>query len=115
MVSRGTCQCQPFGVSVLGPMLLNLFINDMDDGVGSALSKSGDDTKLWGVTDIAEGHDATQVDFDRLEKWTDRNLMKFSKEKYRVIHTISCTSLCWKEFTEKALRVLVEAKLTMGL
>ncbi|KAK4830060.1 hypothetical protein QYF61_008398 [Mycteria americana] len=72
--------------SILRPVPFNFFINDLDDGSECILRKFADDKKLRGVADTAEGHAAIQRDLDRLEKWSNRNLMNFNKEKFKVLH-----------------------------
>ncbi|KAK4831263.1 hypothetical protein QYF61_016733 [Mycteria americana] len=60
---------------------------------------------------------------DRLEKWADRNLMKFDKVKCKVMHLRTnnpCTSIGWGAYhlqsslAEKDLGVLVDTKLNMS-
>ncbi|GAB0206508.1 mitochondrial enolase superfamily member 1 [Grus japonensis] len=59
--------------SILGPILFNLFINDMDDRTECTFSKFADDTKLGGVDDTLNVCAAIQRHLDRLENRSEGN------------------------------------------
>ncbi|GAB0187345.1 mitochondrial enolase superfamily member 1 [Grus japonensis] len=54
--------------SVLGLVLFNIFVGDMDSGIKCTLSKFANNTKLCGVVNMVEGRDAIQRDLGRLKR-----------------------------------------------
>lgn len=49
-------------------------------------AQSASSQEVVEVLYIPKGCAAIQEDFDRLQKWADRNCMEFSERKYRVLH-----------------------------
>uniref|UniRef100_A0A803SME4 Reverse transcriptase domain-containing protein n=1 Tax=Anolis carolinensis TaxID=28377 RepID=A0A803SME4_ANOCA len=110
--------------SVLGPVLFNIFINDLDEGLEGMIIKFADDTKLGGIANTPEDRSRIQNNLNRLEKWAKTNKMKFNRDKCKILHLGRKNEMqryrmgdAWfnSSMCEKDLGVLVDNKLNMSL
>lgn len=66
---------------ILGSVLFNIFVNDLNVGLECMLSKLADDTGFRGTVDFIKGREALQGDLDKLECWTIATCTKFDNSK----------------------------------
>uniref|UniRef100_A0A803SSX5 Reverse transcriptase domain-containing protein n=1 Tax=Anolis carolinensis TaxID=28377 RepID=A0A803SSX5_ANOCA len=109
--------------SVLGPVLFNIFINDLDEGLEGMIIKFPDDTKLGGIANTPEDRSRIQNELNKLERWGESNKMKFNRDKCKILHLGRKNEMqryqmgdAWFDSStcEKDLGVLVD-KLNMSL
>uniref|UniRef100_A0A803TYM4 Reverse transcriptase domain-containing protein n=1 Tax=Anolis carolinensis TaxID=28377 RepID=A0A803TYM4_ANOCA len=104
--------------SVLGPVLFNIFINDLDEGLEGTIIKFADDTKLGEIANTPEERST-------IHRWTETNKMKFNRDKCKILHFGRKNGMqryrmgddAWLDSSmcEKDLGVLVDNKLNMSL
>ncbi|CAM4625917.1 unnamed protein product [Caretta caretta] len=82
---RGVTSGIPQG-SVLGPILLNLFINNLEKGVNSEVAKFAKDTKLLKIVKTKADCEELQKDLTKLSDWATKWQMKFIVDKCKVMH-----------------------------
>uniref|UniRef100_A0A803TCK4 Reverse transcriptase domain-containing protein n=1 Tax=Anolis carolinensis TaxID=28377 RepID=A0A803TCK4_ANOCA len=110
--------------SVRGPVLFNIFINKLDEGLEGPIIKFTDDTKLGGITNTPEDRSRIQNDLNRLERWAETNKMKFNRDRCKILHFGRKNGMqrykmgddAWLDSStcEKDLGVLVDNKLNMS-
>ena len=72
--------------SVLGPLLLLIYINDIDTDLFSKTRKFADDTKIGRAVAIEDEVQLLRDDLKKLAKWAIDWQMLFNVEKYVVMH-----------------------------
>ena len=73
--------------SVLGPILLLVYINDLEEGVTGKILKFADDTKLFRKVKEIGDKQNLQDDIDKLVKWSEKWQMLFNFGKCKCLHT----------------------------
>ena len=71
---------------MLGPLLFIIYINDIDLGLVSKISKFAYDTKLGIKADKFEGVKQLQEDLNKIGEWSLKWQMPFNVDKCKVMH-----------------------------
>ena len=108
--------------SVLGPLLFLIYINDLDSGISSDVSKFADDTKIGRVIRSDSDVIALQSDLDKMNEWSNRWQMQFNINKCKVLsvgrdnprskYTLNHEEVVRSEY-EKDLGVIVNSDLRL--
>ena len=73
--------------SVLGPILLLVYINDLEEVVTCKILKFADDTKLFRKVKVIGDKQNLQDDIDKLVKWSEKRQMLINFGKCKCLHT----------------------------
>ena len=71
---------------VLGPLLFIIYINDLDNGISSDISKFADDSKIGRISKSESDVKDLQRNLDRLNEWVIMWQMDFNIDKCKVMN-----------------------------
>ena len=73
--------------SVLGPILFLIYINDLENEIGSKIIKFADDTKMFRRVESQEDRHQLQSDLNKLVKWAEKwQMLFFNNDKCKCLH-----------------------------
>ena len=72
--------------SVLGPLLFVMFINDLPKTVQCGVKLFADDTKVYMRSDMPGNPYCLENGITQLQDWSDKWLLSFHPDKYKVMH-----------------------------
>jgi len=94
--------------SMLGPLLILLYINDIDDSVCNRLLKFADDTKVLNVVSGINDVNKLQEDLKNLCEWSEDWLTLFNVDKCKVMHIGNKNGKAKYEMNGKLLEEVIE-------
>ena len=74
-------------ISIRTFIILNIYINDLDDNITSSVLKFADDTTLFRKVNTDGDKQHLQNDLDKLVKWSEKLQMLLNFGKYKCLHT----------------------------
>ncbi len=95
---------------MLGPILFIIYINNLELGLKSTLSKFADDTKVGGKVLTRANCEIIQRDLDLITQWSEKWQMSFNTTIYQVMHLRSRNSNHTYYMGGKLLQTVQEEK-----
>ena len=96
--------------SVLGPLLFIMYINDLDQGLISRISKFADDTKIGINANDESAVEQLQEDLNKIGEWSQKWQMPFNLDKCKVMHIGQRNSKAKYELLGKELGICNDEK-----
>ena len=72
--------------SVLGHILFLIYINDLENEIGSNILKFADDTNIFRRVESQEDRHKLQFDLNKLVKWAEKRQMLLNNDKCKCLH-----------------------------
>uniref|UniRef100_A0A8C5WIF2 Reverse transcriptase domain-containing protein n=1 Tax=Leptobrachium leishanense TaxID=445787 RepID=A0A8C5WIF2_9ANUR len=72
--------------SVLGPILFNILISDIAEGINGKVCLFADDTKICNSADVPGGISQMTNDLGKLKKWWELWQLSFNVDKCKIMH-----------------------------
>lgn len=96
--------------SVLGPLLFIIYINDLDQGLMSMISKFADDTKIGINANDELAIEQLQGDLNKIGDWSEKWQMPFNLDKCKVMHVGHRNNKAKYELRGRELEICNEEK-----
>uniref|UniRef100_A0A8C5LN87 Reverse transcriptase domain-containing protein n=1 Tax=Leptobrachium leishanense TaxID=445787 RepID=A0A8C5LN87_9ANUR len=109
--------------SVLGPILFNIFVSDIAEGINGKVCLFADDTKICNRVDVPGGISQMTNDLGKLKKWSELWQLSFNVDKCKIMH-LGCKNpraeyrifdtVLTSTFEEKDLGVIISEDLKVS-
>ena len=100
--------------SVLGPVLYRIYINDLENEIGSNILKFADGTIFFRRVESQEDRHKLQFDLNKLVKWAEKRQMLLNNDKCKCLH-IGQTNAKTNQLINKTVLLSKEREKDVGV